>query len=43
MAIKMKRGTTESWALGPEMMHFEDWPLSSIRDVVYAKDNKIQV
>jgi hypothetical protein len=42
MAMKMKRGSTESWNIGPEMVHFEDWPLDG-EEILYAKGTKLKI
>lgn len=43
MAIKMKRGTTESWSLGPELVHFENSPTKDKDSVIRAEGTELEM
>ena len=43
MAIKMKRGTTESWALGPEMVHWEDLKVQGKDSLIHCEGTNLQM
>ena len=43
MAIKLRRGTTESWALGPELVQFEYSQTKGKDSVIRAEGTELEM